>query len=49
MSDSGAQRPRPGPEHECLAPFVGRWKTEGMVLATESAPSAEIVGEDGYE
>lgn len=50
MSDSGAPRPsRPGPEHERLAPFVGRWRTEGQVLATASAPAAEIIGTDSYE
>jgi Protein of unknown function (DUF1579) len=46
VSDPGA--PRPGPEHARLAPFVGRWKTAGEVLASASGPAVEIAGTDEY-
>lgn len=49
MTDAGAQPPRPGPEHDCLAPFAGRWKTAGQVLASASTPALEIAGIDEYE
>jgi hypothetical protein len=49
MTDAGAQPPRPGPEHERLSPFVGRWKTAGEVLASASSPALEIAGIDEYE
>jgi hypothetical protein len=49
VTDPGAQPPRPGPEHERLASFVGRWKTAGQVLASGSAPALEIAGIDEYE
>jgi hypothetical protein len=48
VSESGAPR-RPGPEHEALAPFVGRWRTAGEVLASGSTPALEIAGVDEYE
>lgn len=41
--------PRPGPEHEALAPFVGRWRTRGEVRASGSTPALEIAGTDAYE
>jgi hypothetical protein len=41
--------PGPGPEHQALAPFIGRWRTSGQVLASGSAPSLEIAGIDEYE
>jgi hypothetical protein len=47
VTDAGGQRP--GPEHERLAPFVGRWKTAGEVLASASTPALEIAGIDEYE
>jgi hypothetical protein len=47
VSEAGA--PRPGPEHQALAPFVGRWATSGQVLASESGPAQEIVGVDEYQ
>jgi hypothetical protein len=48
VSESGAP-PRPGPEHQALAPFVGRWRTAGEVLASGSTPALEIAGIDEYE
>lgn len=39
----------PGPEHARLAPFAGRWRTAGEVLATDSSPALEIAGTDEYE
>jgi hypothetical protein len=49
VSDPNAAQPRPGPEHQALTPFVGRWRTAGQVLASESAPALEIAGVDEYE
>ncbi|HEX6371876.1 MAG TPA: DUF1579 family protein [Longimicrobium sp.] len=50
MSDSGAANaPRPGPGHQALAPFVGRWRTAGRVLESGSGPALEIAGVDEYE
>lgn len=50
MSDPDAARPsRPGPEHERLAAFVGRWKTRGEVRASGDSPALEIAGVDTYE
>ncbi|WP_420128047.1 DUF1579 family protein [Longimicrobium sp.] len=46
---NAAQPPRPGPEHAALAPFIGRWRTSGQVLASGSAPALEIAGVDEYE
>lgn len=48
-SEAGAQPPRAGPEHERLAPFAGRWKTAGQVLASDAGPALEIAGTDEYE
>lgn len=39
----------PGPEHGRLAPFVGRWRTAGQVLASEGSPALRIDGTDEYE
>lgn len=39
----------PGPQHARLAPFVGRWRTAGEVLASESGPALRIDGTDEYE
>lgn len=44
-----AAAPRPGPELERLAPFVGRWETRGEVLASPSAPAMAFAGTDTYE
>lgn len=39
----------PGPQHQRLGVFVGKWTTQGRTKATPSAPAAEIVGTDTYE
>jgi hypothetical protein len=49
VTDGGAHPPRPGPEHERLAAFAGRWRTAGQVLASASTPALEIAGTDEYE
>jgi Protein of unknown function (DUF1579) len=50
-NDIDAQRqPRePGPEHELLDVFIGRWITEGHTVASADAPSVEILASDVYE
>ena len=40
---------RPGPGHARLAPFVGRSKTAGQVLASDSGPGFPFAGTDTYE
>ena len=40
---------RPGPEHELLNVFVGKWSTQGQTEPGPSAPAVEIVGTDTYE
>lgn len=41
--------PTPGPEHRRLEIFVGEWRTEGKVLATESSPAVPFTALDTYE
>jgi hypothetical protein len=36
-------------EYNELGRFVGRWNTEGKILATDSTPEVKIVGTDNYE
>lgn len=47
MSDQ--QSPTPGPEHKRLEIFVGEWKTEGEILASEAGPASRLVAVDRYE
>jgi hypothetical protein len=50
MSDGGAGEPAaPGPAHGKLEPFVGRWKTEGVIRATADAPESRFTAVDTYE
>ncbi len=50
MTESSAAAPAvPGPEHERLEAFVGRWNTVGEVLAGPGAPAMPIEGVDSYE
>lgn len=43
------QTPKPNPALERLNAFVGKWKTEGEIKASSSAPSAKLKGTDTYE
>lgn len=36
-------------EHEQLNKFVGRWNTEGKILATDTTPEIKVTGTDTYE
>jgi hypothetical protein len=36
-------------EHEQLNKFVGRWNTEGKILATDTTPEINISGTDTYK
>lgn len=48
--DQVQQQPgKPGPEHELLDVFIGRWITEGHTVASEDALSVEILASDVYE
>lgn len=50
MIDNAQPPPNtPGPEHERLGMFIGRWHTTGTVAATDSAPSLAIDSIDTYE
>jgi hypothetical protein len=40
---------RPGPEHRRLQPFVGTWRTQGVVRATAEAPELPFTAVDRYE
>lgn len=41
--------PTPGPEHRRLEIFVGEWRTEGEVLASDSSPAVRFTALDTYE
>ena len=43
------EAPEPGPEHERLEVFIGKWINEGDTIATPAAPSSRIVTSDVYE
>jgi hypothetical protein len=43
------QAPNPGPEHEHLGVFIGKWMTQGQAVATEAAPAVQILASDVYE
>lgn len=43
------QSPIPGPEHRRLEIFVGEWRTEGEILATEAGPASRLTAIDRYE
>jgi hypothetical protein len=41
--------PKPGPEHQKLAYFVGRWNIEGTVQASPMGPAGSITATDTCE
>jgi hypothetical protein len=43
------QIPRPGPEHELLQDFIGKWLTVGQTVAGPEMPSVPIFASDIYE
>jgi uncharacterized protein DUF1579 len=43
------QPPKPGPEHKRLDVFVGKWNTEGTILASPSGPTSKLKAVDTYE
>lgn len=49
VEQSQHARPKPGPEHERLDVFIGKWITEGMTIATDGSPSLPIHASDVYE
>lgn len=50
MTESSAtQSAAPGAEHRRLDPFVGTWRTEGVIRAGEHGPAAAFSAVDRYE
>jgi hypothetical protein len=43
------QAPRPGPEHQRLAYFVGKWKAEGTTAANPFMPAGKFTSADTCE
>jgi uncharacterized protein DUF1579 len=43
------QLSKPGPEHQLLEIFIGKWINEGLTIATAEAPSLRILTSDVYE
>jgi hypothetical protein len=41
--------PKPGPEHERLGVFIGKWINEGHTTASAGAPPLKILTSDVYE
>jgi nitroimidazol reductase NimA-like FMN-containing flavoprotein (pyridoxamine 5'-phosphate oxidase superfamily) len=48
-SEQPGPSPTPPPENQRLDVLVGRWNTEGEVLAGSSGPATRITGTDTYE
>jgi hypothetical protein len=42
-------RVQPGPEHQLLEVFIGKWINEGYTVASADAPSVKILTSDVYE
>jgi Protein of unknown function (DUF1579) len=42
-------RIQPGPEHQRLEVFIGKWINEGQTIASAAAPSVKILTSDVYE
>lgn len=50
MAKDPHQKREPGPLHEQLTPFIGRWKVKGKnAPLAPDAPSTEVTGEETYE
>jgi hypothetical protein len=43
------QAPKPGPEHERLQVFIGKWLTVGETVAGSGMPAVSIFASDVYE
>ena len=39
---------KPGPQHQQLSVFVGKWRTEGQTIASAGGPSVAIQSSDVY-
>ena len=48
LADTAAP-PKPGPEHQKLGYFVGKWKTEGDLKPSPFGPGGKMSGEDKCE
>lgn len=46
---SAGQPPKPGPEHQLLEAFIGRWMTRGTTVAISGQASLDITASDVYE
>jgi hypothetical protein len=45
----GQQPPKPGPEHQRLAYFVGKWKSEGEIKPGPMGPGGKVTSNDNCE
>jgi hypothetical protein len=48
-SAQGAQPPKPGPEHQRLGYFVGKWKAEGEMKPGPMGPGGKMTSTDNCE
>jgi hypothetical protein len=44
-----AQAPRPGPEHQRLEVFLGKWTQEGQAQVSPYGPAGKVTSTDTYE
>jgi hypothetical protein len=49
MAAQPPQPPKPGPEHQRLGYFVGRWRAEGEMKASPMGPGGKVVSDDMCE
>jgi hypothetical protein len=45
----GAEAPKPGPEHQRLGYFVGKWKAEGEIKPGPMGPGGKMTSNDNCE
>jgi len=49
IAQSGAESPKPGPEHKRLEFFVGKWKWEGVAKPSQFGPGGKTTGTTNCE
>lgn len=49
LAQAPAEMPKPGPEHEKLAYFVGTWTSQGELLENPFMPAGKFNGKDTFE
>ena len=48
-AQASKQPPKPGPEHQRLSYFVGKWTSEGEMKASPMGPGGKMTGTDSCE